>query len=162
MKVYVAAPYPAREYVQEVWVPSLDVAGHFCTSTWANGSREINSSTVAHSPATEHADLVRHVTGDLYDIARADALISLTADFCITEARLPIRDPMWWHSGGRHVELGYALGIQQMRKSFRIITVGQTPENVFQRGLTTVVPDLVSAIGALRGQPVQRPTEVSA
>lgn len=149
MKVYVAAPYPAREYVRDVWIPVLEAHGHYCTSTWANGSREIHAGTVAHSPATGHEDLVRHVTGDLYDIARADALISLAADFCIAEARLPIINPMWYHSGGRHVELGYALGVQQTRKSFRIITVAEVPENVFARGLTQVVPDLPGAIRAL-------------
>lgn len=139
MKVYIAAPYPAREFVQSL-VPEFAAAGHEVTSTWAQGTREINFSTVGPSPATEHADLVRHVEGDLYDIARAKALVSLTADFCIAEARLPVINPMWYHTGGRQVELGYALAVQQQR-SFRIFTVGE-PENVFQRGLTTVVPDL--------------------
>lgn len=146
MKVYIAAPYPAREYVESLF-PVFAAAGHEITSTWATGTREINVSTVGPSLATAHHDLVRHVEGDLYDIARAKALVSLTAEFCIKAASLSVEDPAWYHTGGRHVELGYALAIQQHR-SFRIFTVGE-PENVFQRGLTSVVPDLPTLLQRL-------------
>lgn len=145
MKVYIAAPYPAREYVEKLF-GVLAEAGHECTSTWALGSREINLSTVGASPATEHDDLVRHVQGDLYDIARAQGLISLTAEFCKREANMgPDVKDEWLHTGGRHVELGYALHAAMRIKT---IVVGE-PENVFQRGLCTIVPDIASAIQAL-------------
>jgi hypothetical protein len=147
VKVYVAAPYAAREYVQALY-PVLAEAGHLCTSTWALGTREITVETVGASPATEHEDLVRHVNGDLYDIARAEGLISLTAEFCKDVGALaPGTDPAWLHTGGRHVELGYAVAMSQFHP-MKLIVVGE-PENVFQRGLATVVPDLDSAIRAL-------------
>jgi hypothetical protein len=127
----------------------LEEAGHKCTSTWAYGTREIKEDTVGPSPATEHDDLVRHVTGDLYDIARAGALISLTANFLWEQdAFAEGTEDRWLHTGGRHVELGYALSRRQHDYLFKIITVGK-PENVFQRGLSTVVPNLPRAIQAL-------------
>jgi hypothetical protein len=148
MKVYVAAPYPAREYVQDVVGPALAAVGHESTSTWATGTREINVSTVGASPATEHDDLVRHVKGDLYDIARAQALISLTAEFCVENAEMGDHVQLHWlHTGGRHVELGYALGMNEHRR-MKLIVVGE-PENVFQRAFCTIVLDLASAIRAL-------------
>lgn len=148
MKVYVAAPYPAREYVQNVVAAALEAAGHECTSTWANGSREINVTTIGASPATQHEDLVRHVEGDLYDIARSQAVLSLTAEFCVENAYM--EDHVlthWLHTGGRHVELGYALGLNEHRR-MKLVVVGE-PENVFQRAFTTITLDLDSAIRAL-------------
>lgn len=146
MKVYVAAPYPAREYVEGVCYPLLAEAGHECTSTWALGSRDIHVGTVGASPATEHDDVVRHVQGDLYDVARSGALIGLTANYCLKVANMGDHiQEEWLHTGGRHVEMGYAL---HAAMRVRVIIVGE-PENVFQRGLSTVVPDLDSAIRAL-------------
>lgn len=142
MKVYIAAPYPAREYVLSLF-PALAESGHECTSTWATGTRDIKEDTVGPSLATEHEDLVRHVKGDLYDVARSGALIALTAGFVSREMGLGSVPERWLHTGGRHVELGYALGMY-----YPVIVVGE-PENVFQRGLCTIVPDFTGAIQAL-------------
>lgn len=140
MLVYVAAPYPAREYVESLF-PVLAEAGHECTSNWALGSREIHAGTVGASTATEPEDALRHAVGDLFDVGRSRAFVILTAGFCIAEAGVEDR---WLHTGGRQVELGYALA----NRLQQTIVVGE-PENIFQRTLCVVVPDMSSAISAL-------------
>jgi hypothetical protein len=146
VKVYVAAPYAARDYIERVMYPVLAEAGHECTSTWALASRDIHAGTVGASLDTEHDDAVRHAEGDLYDVARSGALIGLTAKFCIDNANMGDNvDPLWLHTGGRHVEMGYAL---HAAMRVRTVIVGE-PENIFQRTLAIVVPDLDSAIRAL-------------
>lgn len=84
MKIYIAAPYPCREEAVDVmrW---LESQGHTVTSRWLTDSEDI-SDTSANQ--------------DLEDIRDAHLLLALNS--------------AGWESlgsGGRHVELGYALAL---------------------------------------------------
>lgn len=82
MKVYIAAPYPIRDYA--IWVMhQLEARGYEVTSRWLKAPDEL---------ADEHA------RKDLADVDAADILLAL--------------NPPDWHNagtGGRHVEFGYAV-----------------------------------------------------
>lgn len=136
-----AAPFAARQYVRNTGFVALEAAGHECTSTWAEASREIRPETLGPSPETEHEDVVRHVLGDLADIDRSNAVIQLTAQFCMGEAGCTTDQNL--HSGGRNVELGYALA-----RDLTVVVVG-ADENVFQRGLCMTAATLAEAIELL-------------
>jgi len=85
MRIYIAAPYPIRHQAVEVmnW---LEATGHTVTSRWLRGEVEGNTDENARK--------------DFDDIASSDALLLI--------------NPQDWANvgtGGRHVELGYALAI---------------------------------------------------
>lgn len=82
MNVYIAAPYPIRDYAIGV-MRQLQRHGIACTSRW-----------LKEPDALTH----EHALKDLQDVFAADVLIALNPD-------------KWTHTGtgGRHVELGYAL-----------------------------------------------------
>ena len=84
MKVYIAAPYPERLAAQALlrWIES---AGDEVTSTWLREEDTLDDF---------HAQL------DLDDVARADVLLAFNPK-AYAEAG----------TGGRHVELGYALAL---------------------------------------------------
>jgi nucleoside 2-deoxyribosyltransferase len=93
MRVYIAAPYPVREDAQRL-MSYLEHHGIEVTSGWL---REEDS--ISHE----------HAARDLADIDDADALVVL--------------NPEAFHNagtGGRHVELGYAIA-----KGKRIILLGE-------------------------------------
>jgi len=101
MKLYLAARYTRRLEIAG-YAEALKALGHAITSRWLAGNDEL--------------PVPAQVRMDLEDIDKADALM-IFAD--------QLR-PYSHHSGGRHVEFGYALA-----KEKRLILVGH-PENIFQ------------------------------
>jgi nucleoside 2-deoxyribosyltransferase len=98
MTIYVAAPYPLREQARRARL-FLQARGHEVTSRWIIEDQ------------AEMSD--EHARGDLEDVARADVLLAL--------------HPEGWHNlgtGGRHVELGYALALGK-----RCVLIGQPTNN---------------------------------
>lgn len=129
MKLYLAAPYAARDYLREQVAPRLAAEGHEMTSEWLLATRAITPATLGTSAATSDADVMYHAGKDLKEVEAADVLVHFTANYL--KARLSwLRDDEHnLHSGGRHVETGYALALHKS-----VIVMGQ-PENIFQRGL---------------------------
>ena len=98
LPVYIAAPYPFRDEAILV-MNDLEAAGFVVTSRWLKAPDEL---------ADEHA------RKDLADVAAADVLLAL--------------NPPGWESagtGGRHVELGYAIALRK-----QIVLVGER-SNIF-------------------------------
>ena len=136
MKVYIAAPYGAREQVRE-YCDSLLKLGHTPMSRWAYGSRPITTGTTRSAPHLSDAEADTYAQGDLVDVSRSDCLIMLTEDASDILAGGAA-------SGGRHIELGYALAIGKT-----VIVVGD-PENIFHRsGLVRRVDTWEEAIEQL-------------
>jgi hypothetical protein len=80
--VYITAPFPERDYAIEV-MTALEQAGIVVTSRWLKAPDELTD---------------EHARKDLDDVAACDVLVVL--------------NPVGWEergTGGRHVELGYAL-----------------------------------------------------
>lgn len=120
MRVYIAAPYPIQKdaYILRGFLADYGVE---CTSRWLTDPSEALNDEWARK--------------DLADVARCDALVALNPD-------------EWKNSGtgGRHVELGYALAL---RKPVYIIGVRS---NIFHElSEVTIVSnreELVDAINA--------------
>jgi nucleoside 2-deoxyribosyltransferase len=119
LRAYLAAPYPARPmlryYAEDLMHIGIDVV-----ASWLDEEHEINAGTTGSAPGLDPAEVARHAATDLDDIERCDVLVVFTA-------RALGLDPAEVHSGGRHVETGYALA-----KGTPVIVVGE-PENVFHR-----------------------------
>lgn len=151
MKIYIAAPYPARARVADIglWLGS---EGHECTSGWAyQEQHEIATGTVGASLDTKHEDVEEFAKRDLADIFRADALLSLTANWCIARGAAEDNpDFRWLHAGGRHVEVGYALALGRP-----VVIVGE-PENIFQRSLCIPAVSLKDALEQLETRHTER------
>ena len=142
MKLYLAAPYAARDYIRTVAAPKLAAAGHQMTSEWVLASRAITPGTLGTSPASSDAEVMYHAGKDLEEVKAADVLLHFTANYLVARTRLdPLRDNL--HSGGRHVETGYALAHHKS-----VIYLGD-PENIFQRGLCHKARHLFDAVGIL-------------
>ncbi len=123
MKIYLAARYTRRLElcgVRDV----LTVLGHEITSRWLDGSHQLDNAGrplgdtgellfEAGSPEVDH---FRHkfATDDLEDVLAAETLIAFTEEPRSGNSR-----------GGRHVELGVALGARK-----QVVIVGPR-ENVF-------------------------------
>lgn len=142
MKIYLAAPYAGRDVLKEdlsFWQDH----GHEVTCGWVQGTRPLGADTYGISAASSHEEVEAHALMDLEDVDRADALVHYTA------AYLRSVDPSMGdvthnlHSGGRHVETGYALA-----KNKPVVIVGPL-ENIFQRGLCLWADDLDGAVRAL-------------
>lgn len=134
MRVYLAAPYGAREEVLGL-ASDLYSRGMTCSSSWLAETHEINPGTEGAAPALSDAQVALHATDDLVDILSSQALVLFTAAYLGVEG-----------GGGRHIETGYA-----MATGIPVIVVGE-PENVFHRmGLPRVelVSDWASALGSL-------------
>lgn len=128
MKLYLAAPYVARDYIRQAVAPRLEAVGHTMTSEWLLATRAITPATLGTSPATSDQDVMHHAGKDLQEVRAADVLVHFTAAYlCRVTSLDEVRDSM--HSGGRHVETGYALALNKS-----VIMVGE-PENIFARGL---------------------------
>lgn len=112
MRFYLAARYSRREELCD-YREQLQAMGHRVTASWLNGGHQISDSGVpigesgealvegdSGSTSPEAVALrQRFAQEDLFEIDEAEVLIAFTE---------PPRSP---HSrGGRHVELGYALG----------------------------------------------------
>ena len=77
MRVYVAAPYGAREQAR-TWCDWLLADGHKITSQWVYGTREITAATVHTAPGLPTDEVDVYARGDLDDVGSADVLVLMT------------------------------------------------------------------------------------
>lgn len=115
MKVYIAAPYPMKLEAEVIW-HSLERLGHDVVSGWL-WRKDDNSDLTARL--------------DLAEIDLCDALVALNLG--------------GWEergTGGRHVELGYALG-----KNKRVFLIGERT-NLFHWHSNVVQISALSQIDA--------------
>lgn len=131
MKIYLAAPYAARERVKD-YAAELTRVGFTVTSSWLDEKHDIKPETVGAATGLNDAQASTHVETDLRDIDRSDLLV------LFTERAVGVDGS----SGGRHVETGYALAI-----GYPVLVVGE-PENIFHRSTrrVTCVPDWHEAV----------------
>lgn len=118
MRIYLAAGYTAHPHMREIR-DRLAEFGHTVTSRWIAGDHA----------ATSPADGEAFALDDMDDIDAAVCLV------CFTH----------WPSttGGRHVELGYALGLGHL-----VILVGPV-ENIFQTCADLTYPDVAAFLAAV-------------
>lgn len=122
LRAYLAAPYAARDRVRD-YAEDLVRLGIDVVASWLDEEHEINAGSTGAATALDPAEVARHAATDLDDIERCDVLVLFTGNFL---ERLGFhRDAL--HTGGRHVETGYALA-----KGVPVIVLGE-PENVFHR-----------------------------
>jgi nucleoside 2-deoxyribosyltransferase len=125
MKVYIAAPYPERAYAVRV-MAACEAVGLTVTSRWLKAPDEL---------ADEHA------RKDLDDVRACDLLIALNP-----------RDYEHAGTGGRHVELGYALALGK-----RVLLVGER-SNIFhylcEIDQLTVATDPAAIVAAVQARDV--------
>ena len=124
MRVYIAAPYAARNQCRAFAVV-LRSEGIEVTSTWLEETTEISASTVGPASAIADEQVALHAHADLWDIDQADALVLLTESVAETGTHPST-------TGGRHIETGYAIG-----RGLEVLVVGE-PENVFHRAAAIV------------------------
>ena len=142
MKIYLAAPYAGRDILKDHLQFWAD-AGHEVTCGWVKGTRPLGTSSYGISVVSTDEEVTAHAEMDLADIDAADAVVHYSA------AYLQALDPSLGsvthnlHSGGRHVETGYALA-----KDKPVIILGPM-ENIFQRGLCMTADDLDGAVACL-------------
>lgn len=140
MKVYLAAPYLVRDQLRAC-ADELELIGMTVTSRWLTEDTPIDAGTVGAATSVEDLSVSVHCTHDFADIDKAHALVVFTGDAAVELLDDgAIYDQNMLHSGGRHIETGYAIA-----KNKRIVIIGE-PENVFHRGVGTVVPDWHRAV----------------
>lgn len=136
MKVYIAGAYCYRDVIRKRVVPILNRLGHEVTSGWLEGTRPITDGTIGASLDRPTEKVKEAAEGDFYDIDNSDVVLLLTAHSMIrlesageeNDFTLPTRETDHrMHTGGRHVESGYALS-----QGLPVVVAGP-PENVFQR-----------------------------
>lgn len=115
MRIYLAASFARREEMQER-AATLRAMGYVVTSRWIDGGHEAENGISAADP-----NHVGFANEDLQDIEDAHVLIAFTEPPNTRFGR-----------GGRHVEMGFALGIGNI-----VIVVGHR-ENIF-----TILPDII-------------------
>jgi nucleoside 2-deoxyribosyltransferase len=130
MKVYLAAPYGARETIRGL-AEEITRIGFTVTASWLQETHEINDGTQGAAVALDPAQVAVHAATDLRDIDNSDLLVLFTAANVGVEG-----------GGGRHVETGYAIA-----KGLPVLVVGE-PENVFHRlpAKALSVPDWHEAV----------------
>lgn len=133
MKLYLAGPYAARDRLAERVVPLLQERGHTVQAGWLGGTRPITPSSLGAALGQSTETVRMYAAADFADIDACEGLVMLTAGYLSDLWGTP--DALL-HTGGRHVEVGYALA-----RSKPVYVVGE-PENVFERTLCQVVPDL--------------------
>jgi hypothetical protein len=111
MLVYLAARYSRHLEMRAVRV-DLEGLGFTVTSRWINGDHQISDEGLSED--AKEAERIRFATEDLSDLERASTVVAFTEQPRSTTSR-----------GGRHVELGIALG-----RKMRVVVVGPR-ENVF-------------------------------
>lgn len=142
MKIYLAAPYAGRDILRDELQTWTD-AGHEVTCGWVWEEATLDASSYGISESSIDDEVRTYAERDLADIDRADALIHYTAQY------LQSLDPSLGdvthnlHSGGRHVETGYALAKE------KIVVVLGPQENIFQRGLCMTAYDIDEALQCL-------------
>lgn len=154
MRLYIAGAYAARDVLREE-KRFYEERGHRVISSWLQGTRPITPGTIGTSPESSLSDVKRHAIDDLSQVADADALVLYTAEAMV---RLePSLAGALLTSGGRHVEMGYAIA-----KGTPVIVVGPQ-ENIFQRGIALPAEhsvDVLRILNAVRLQSTE--TEASA
>lgn len=135
MKIYLAAPFAARELTLGL-ASQLTSEGNECTSSWLLSTRPITDKALGPSLDTSDDDVVAHALGDLDDVRRADVLIHLSASWVLEQG---VEDRRL-HTGGRHVEIGFALALGRP-----VVSLGE-PENIFQRALCYLAFDFSQAL----------------
>lgn len=111
--IYLSGPYQRREFLVECRNEIVQMAGgdeRIVVARWLNKQDDPNAPVTAHT-SEENAQFALQ---DLDDISSCELMI------CFTE---PERSP--FSRGGRHVEMGYALGM-----AVDVVVVGHR-ENVF-------------------------------
>ncbi len=130
MKVYLAAPYPARNQIRR-YADQLEQIGFTITSTWLNEQHEITPGTIDAATDLDSEQTNLHVHTDVKDVSRSDLLVLVTNS----------ASDEYSYSGGRHVETGIALA-----QGIPVIVVGE-PENIFHRSTyCTLVPNWERAL----------------
>lgn len=115
MKVYLAAPYVHKEQIK-VYAARLRELGIDVTSSWLEEP---------HSPTTQvnelsHEENQRYAQQDIFDVLCADLLVFFT-----DPTKSIVR-------GGRHVEFGVAVGLNEATSApMPIFVVGADYENIF-------------------------------
>lgn len=117
MKVYLAAPYAARDTIRS-YADELRQIGIKVNSSWLNEQHEINEGTKGAATALTDEQVSQHAQADIREVRESDLLVLFTA------ATVGMPDAK---SGGRHVETGVALALRKP-----VLVVGE-PENVFHR-----------------------------
>jgi len=112
VRIYLAARYSRREELCG-YRSQLEALGHTVTSRWLNGNHQIDDKGLSVEAAQNERE--RFATEDFTDVLSAHVLIAFTEQPRSSNSR-----------GGRHVELGIALGSRRMA----VIVVGPR-ENVF-------------------------------
>lgn len=148
MKVYLAAPYVARDQIRD-YAAELTRIGYEVVARWLQEQHEITDGTTGPATALDDDQVAGHAHDDLHDVTRANLFVLFTAEAVGGETG----------SGGRHVETGYAIA-----KNIPVIVVGK-PENIFHRlgRACTVVPDWHQAVLELSARLVddRRPKAVA-
>lgn len=117
MKVYLAAPYAARELIR-TYADEVRTVGIQVTSSWLDEKHEINEGTKGAATALSDEQVSNHAQADIREVRVSDLLVLFTA------AAVGMPDAK---SGGRHVETGIALA------GYKPVLVVGEPENVFHR-----------------------------
>ena len=144
MKVYIAAPYAARELAKS-YADELATIGIQCTSNWITETKEIDDEATGVASGLGDDEVKQCVDINIRDIEHADVLVHLAAEHVWRNDETKCASPSapLLNSGGRHVELGYALALGK-----HIINVGDV-ENVFHRARAINVADWHKAVLAL-------------
>ena len=108
--IYLAGRYDRRRELAG-YMATLEELGWHSTARWLTG---------AHEGATDPETLRMCAAEDLTDIRSSDVLVAFTEEATIGHT-----------SGGRHVEMGFALGL-----AIPVIVVGPV-ENVFHHLITS-------------------------
>lgn len=141
MKIYLAAPYAGRDTLKD-HLSFWQDHGHEVTCGWVKGTRPLEASSFGVSEVSTDDEVRAHAEMDLADIDDADALVHYTGQYIAAISGLdPVAHNL--HSGGRHVETGYALA-----KDKPVVVIGPM-ENIFQRGLCLTADDLDGALHCL-------------
>ncbi len=126
--IYLAGPYSSRDLLAG-YRDELIRVGYKVRARWLDGAHETDLGVDVETPL---ADRQRWAREDLADVNECDVLVAFTSAAVGGGG----------HSGGRHVETGYALGCRNKQ----VILVGE-PENVFHwLPQVTRVPDWYEAL----------------
>lgn len=143
MRIYIAAAYATRDAVREEIVPLLESAGHEVISSWLAESHELSPGTMGTAPVMDEEYAMHHANNDIQEVRGVEVLLALTDDWCRNHL-VGWDQTLLRSSGGRHVEMGVALG------SSKYVVVLGDYENIFQRGLCLQAWDVQGALEALR------------
>lgn len=141
MKLYLAAPYAARNIIKDHAVPYLHRFGHTVWAGWLDETKPLDGYSTT---GDDDQDAMKNAGKDLEHIRDCDVLVHFTATYLLPRYPKLEAEGLRLHSGGRHVETGYALALHKS-----VIVMGQ-PENIFQRGLCHPARHLHDAIAILK------------